>query len=46
MKLFIICRVGKMMTSIIAEIGVNWDGDFDLAKEMMNMAKKYGCDLC
>ena len=33
-----------MMISIIAEIGVNWDGDFDLAKEMMNMAKKYGCD--
>ena len=29
---------------IIGEIGVNWDGNFDLLKEMMNQAKKSGCD--
>ena len=28
----------------MAEIGVNWDGDFDLAKEMMFHAKKTGCN--
>jgi N,N'-diacetyllegionaminate synthase len=28
----------------VAEIGVNWDGDFDLAKEMMFHAKKTGCN--
>ena len=28
----------------MAEIGVNWDGDFDLAKEMMLHAKKTGCN--
>jgi N,N'-diacetyllegionaminate synthase len=28
----------------VAEIGVNWDGDFDLAKEMMLHAKKTGCN--
>jgi sialic acid synthase SpsE len=32
------------MIFIIAEIGVNWDGDFDLAKEMMTKAKEAGCD--
>lgn len=32
------------MTMIIAEIGVNWDGDIDLAKEMMSRAKQSGCD--
>ncbi len=32
------------MSFIIAEIGVNWDGDFDLAKEMMMHAKNAGCD--
>ncbi len=31
-------------TSIIAEIGVNWDGDLELAKKMMINAKKLGCD--
>ena len=30
---------------IIAEIGVNWDGDFRLLKEMMYEAKLAGCDL-
>ena len=30
---------------IIAEIGVNWDGDFKLLKEMMQEAKLAGCDL-
>ncbi|RZD47110.1 MAG: hypothetical protein CXT78_03020 [Thaumarchaeota archaeon] len=29
---------------IIAEIGVNWDGDFELAKQLMIMAKNAGCD--
>ena len=24
---------------IVAEIGVNWDGDFDLVKQMMNESK-------
>ena len=29
---------------VVAEIGVNWDGDFDIAKQMMITAKKAGCD--
>ena len=29
---------------IIAEIGVNWDGDFNLAKNMIENAKIAGCD--
>lgn len=33
------------MATIIAEIGVNWDGDFELAEKMMNNAKSAGCDL-
>ena len=32
------------MSFIIAEIGVNWDGDLNLAKEMMEKAKNIGCD--
>ena len=32
------------MTFIIAEIGVNWDGDFSLVKEMMKKSKEAGCD--
>lgn len=32
------------MSFIIAEIGVNWDGDLSLAEDMMIHAKKYGCD--
>jgi len=32
------------MVFIIAEIGVNWDGNFSLAKEMMKKSKKAGCD--
>ena len=32
------------MTFIIAEIGVNWDGDFGLAEKMMSSAKHCGCD--
>jgi len=32
------------MTFIIAEIGVNWDGDFDVLKEMMTHAKKAVCN--
>jgi N,N'-diacetyllegionaminate synthase len=33
------------MTTIIAEIGVNWDGDLELAEKMMIEAKIAGCDL-
>ena len=33
-----------MSSFIIAEIGVNWDGDFNLVKEMMKEAKKSGCN--
>jgi len=32
------------MTFIVAEIGVNWDGDFVLAKNMIKKAKEVGCD--
>jgi len=32
------------MTIVIAEIGVNWDGDFELVKEMMEKSKSAGCD--
>lgn len=31
------------MVFIIAEIGVNWDGDFNLAELMMKKAKECGC---
>ncbi len=33
-----------VLTFIIAEIGVNWDGDFNLAKNMIKNAKMVGCD--
>ncbi len=32
------------MTFVVAEIGVNWDGDFDLVEDMMIHAKNTGCD--
>lgn len=32
------------MTFVVAEIGVNWDGDFELAKDMMKYAKSSGCN--
>ena len=32
------------MITIIAEIGINWDGDFNLLEEMMIKAKQAGCD--
>lgn len=32
------------MFFVVAEIGVNWDGDFDLAKEMIKKAKEAGCN--
>ena len=32
------------MTFLVAEIGVNWDGDLDLAKNMIQAAKESGCD--
>lgn len=33
------------MTEIIAEIGINWDGDFNLLNEMIEKSKEAGCDL-
>jgi len=32
------------MTFIVAEIGVNWDGDFELLKKMMNSCKSADCN--
>ena len=32
------------MVLVIAEIGVNWDGNFETAKNMMKNAKNSGCD--
>jgi len=32
------------MVFLIAEIGVNWDGDFGLARDMITHAKDAGCD--
>jgi sialic acid synthase SpsE len=32
------------MVFVVAEIGVNWDGNFDLAKSMMMYAKEAGCN--
>jgi len=32
------------MTFVVAEIGVNWDGKIELAKEMMSKAKDSGCN--
>jgi sialic acid synthase SpsE len=32
------------MSFIIAEIGVNWDGDYELVKKLIRMAKTTGCD--
>ena len=32
------------MTFIVAEIGINWDGDFNLVKKMMGNAKQIGCN--
>src|SRR5256885_4362245 len=32
------------MVFVVAEIGINWDGNFDLAKSMMIHAKESGCN--
>ena len=32
------------MTFIVSEIGVNWDGDFELVNEMIHKSKECGCD--
>lgn len=32
------------MAFLVAEIGVNWDGSFDLAEKMMKASKDAGCD--
>ena len=33
------------MIQVIAEIGVNWNGDFSIAKEMIHESKKAGADF-
>ena len=33
-----------MSIFIIAEIGINHNGDIEIAKELINVAKKAGCD--
>jgi N,N'-diacetyllegionaminate synthase len=33
------------VTTIIAEIGVNWDGDFGIAEKLVKGAKNAGCNL-
>ena len=32
------------MTFIVAEIGVNWDGDFEILEKMMKTSKEVGCN--
>jgi len=32
------------MFFVVSEIGINWDGNFELAKEMIKNAKEAGCD--
>ena len=32
------------MVFIVAEIGVNWDGDFQLMEKMIQSAKSAGCN--
>lgn len=32
------------MVFVVAEIGVNWEGDYELVKHMISQAKKCGCD--
>jgi len=32
------------MVFVVSEIGVNWDGNFELVKEMIQASKKSGCD--
>jgi len=32
------------MVFVVGEIGVNWDGNFELAKEIMQNAKNVGCN--
>ncbi|MHA7646455.1 N-acetylneuraminate synthase family protein [Nitrosopumilus sp. S4] len=32
------------MVFIVAEIGVNWDGDYEILKQMVSNAKNAGCD--
>jgi len=33
-----------MMTFIVAEIGVNWDGNFEILEKMMKVSKNVGCN--
>ena len=43
-KLLYEVGIGQTMSFIVAEIGVNWDGDFELAKKLMEMAKTTDCN--
>lgn len=33
------------MVYVISEIGVNWDGNFDIVREMITKSKNVGCDV-
>ena len=32
------------MVEIVSEIGINWDGNFELLSEMINKSKDAGCN--
>ena len=32
------------LVEIVSEIGINWDGDFELLTEMINKSSEAGCD--
>ena len=38
-------EIQPMKFTVIAEIGVNWNGDLELAKAMIGAAKEAGCDI-
>jgi sialic acid synthase SpsE len=42
--LFILKIMIMIMTYVVAEIGVNWNGDFNLVEEMIKNAKNSGCN--
>ena len=44
-KEFIFSRIkAKLLTFVVAEIGVNWDGDFDILEKMMSVSKELDCN--
>lgn len=38
------CFSLNSMTFVVSEIGINWDGDYELLKKMIEKSKKAGCD--